>query len=108
MSRGDLSLSVDEQLRFAIANKRLMQLRYNDSLRVVEPHDYGVKKGAAMLLAYQRRSPGGSAQKAATGWRLFDVSKIAECLILEEMFRGSRGDVHQQHHVWDVLYARVA
>jgi hypothetical protein len=43
-------------LRFAIANKRLIQLAYQGSKRIVEPHDYGIKNGA--------------------GWRELDIAKI--------------------------------
>jgi predicted DNA-binding transcriptional regulator YafY len=101
-----LSRSVDEQLRSAIAGKRLVQLRYSGSVRVVEPHDYGVKNGTAMLLAYQQQTSD-PARKSASGWRLFDVAKIAECVVLEMLFKGSRGTSHQHHHSWDILYARV-
>ena len=100
--------ALDEQLRFAIANRRLVQLGYSGSLRVVEPHDYGVHRSTTMLLAYQRRGSGGRQQTAIRGWRLFDVSKIEGCLVLEEAFQGSRVDPHQRHYVWDVVYARVA
>lgn len=106
MNGSKLSRLVDEQLRSAIAGKRLVQLRYNGSVRVVEPHDYEVKNGAAMLLAYQQKTSD-PAKKSAMGWRLFDVAKIAECIVLETQFRGSRGTSHQHHHSWDVLYARV-
>jgi len=98
--------SIDEQLRDAIARRRLIRLRYSDTVRVVEPHDYGIKKGNAMLLAYQLRTSG-RPEKSAVGWRLFDVAKIAECLVLEDSFKGSRGAADQQHHPWDTLYARV-
>ena len=106
MSSAQQSGSVDGQLRSAIAGKRLVQLRYSGSVRVVEPHDYGVKNGAAMLLVYQQQTSD-PAKKSATGWRLFDVAKIAECIVLETPFKGSRGASHQHHHSWDVLYARV-
>ena len=105
MSRENLSPSIDEKLRFAVANKRLIQLRYNSALRVVEPHDYGVQKGTVRLLAYQHQGSG--PKKSAAGWRLFDVAKITECVVLETLFKGSRGASHQHHHAWDVLHARV-
>jgi hypothetical protein len=35
--------ALDEHLRFAIAHRRLIQLSYGGHLRVVEPHDYGLK-----------------------------------------------------------------
>jgi predicted DNA-binding transcriptional regulator YafY len=98
--------TIDKQLRSAIAGKRLIQMRYSGSVRVIEPHDYGVKNGTAMLLAYQQ-STTDPAKKSGPGWRLFDVAKIAGCVLLERTFKGSRGASHHQHHAWDVLYARV-
>lgn len=99
---------MDKQLRFAITNKRLLALTYNGSARVVEPHDYGVHKGITRLLAYQHRGTSTARRKSLSGWRLFDVSKIEECVVLDETFPGSRGDAHQHHREWDSLYARVA
>jgi len=99
--------SVDEQLRFAIANKRLVQMSYKGRVRVAEPHDYGVQKGVTRLLTYQRSAVGGGPRKDVTGWRLLDLPKIERCLVLDETFPGSRGQAHHAHNVWDVLYARV-
>jgi hypothetical protein len=99
--------SVDEQLRFAIANRRLIQVSYTGRVRVAEPHDYGVQKGVTRLLSYQRGAAGGGPRKDATGWRLLDLSKIERCLVLDETFPGSRGQAHHAHYVWDTLYARV-
>jgi hypothetical protein len=99
--------SLDEQLRFAIANKRLIQVAYGGSLRVAEPHDYGVQKGVTRLLIYQLRSSNAPERKAATGWRLLDAEKIETCQVLEETFSGSRGEGHQRHYAWEVVYARV-
>jgi hypothetical protein len=100
-------VSVDGQLRFAIANRRLIQLTYGGRLRLAEPHDYGVYKGVTRLLIYQRHGSGQTRANGATGWRLLDVSKIGGCLVLEETFSGSRGGSHQHHYVWDIVYARV-
>lgn len=97
----------DEQLRLAIEGRRLIQFRYKGSLRLAEPHDYGVQKGTVKLLAYQLRGPVREG-KDVTGWRLFFVSRIEECVALEETFPGSRGRFHVNHLAWDVLYARVA
>jgi hypothetical protein len=101
-------VSLDGQLKFAIANKRLVQLSYGGSLRVAEPHDYGIQKGKTRLLIYQRRGSVATTRKSADGWRLLDVSKIENCRVLDDTFSGSRGEPHQHHYVWDVLYARVA
>jgi hypothetical protein len=99
-------ISLDAQLRFAINSKRLIQFRYHDALRVAEPHDYGVQKGVTRVLAFQLRGAS-SRTTSARGWKLLDVTKISGCIVLDEPFAGSRGQAHQQHYVWDVLYARV-
>lgn len=103
------SQSVDTPLRTAIAGRRLIQLRYEGKVRVAEPHDYGVQQDRERLLIYQLRVLGGvPADGGRTrGWRLLDVTKIADCEVLEQTFTGSRGQKEQQHHAWDVLYARV-
>ena len=100
--------SIDDQLRFAIANKRLIQFSYLGTLRVAEPHDYGVQKGTAKLLVYQRRGSSHTQRTGVRGWRLLDVSRIEACLVLEDTFHGSRGDAHTRHYTWDEVYARVA
>jgi hypothetical protein len=96
--------TIDRQLRFAIANRRVIELHYQGSTRAFEPHDYGVKNGTVSLLAFQLRS---SDPSKRSGWKLLHVAKISECSVLDETFKGSRGASHQKHHVWDVLYARV-
>ena len=100
--------SIDEQLRFAIASKRLIQFRYHGSLRLAEPHDYGIQNGMAKALVYQLRGPSGVPLEKVIGWRLLFVSKIEGCVALEETFPGSRGRSHRQHLEWDIVYARVA
>lgn len=100
--------SLDEQLRLAIAERRLIQLRYNGTPRVAEPHDYGIQKGVTRLLVYQLRAVGSDPRKSASGWRLLDTLKIEACDVLDEAFKGSRGPAHQHHYAWDVIYARVS
>jgi predicted DNA-binding transcriptional regulator YafY len=95
-----------EQLQFAIRGRRLIQLRYKNGVRVVEPHDFGVQAGVSRLLAYQRRGPARPG-RSPVGWRLFDVDEIQALAVLEETFPGSRGDAHPTHMTWDVLHARV-
>jgi hypothetical protein len=103
----DLTASLDEKLRLAIAHRRLIELRYGGKTRVVEPHDYGVQKAAVRLLAFQRSEAGGARGRGIDGWRLFDVAKIEACVVLDRTFPGSRGALHAHHYAWDELYARV-
>ena len=98
--------TLDTQLRFAIANRRLIRFTYQSAVRVAEPHDYGVRDGAPKLLAFQRQK-GGRTDDRARGWRWLDVSQIEDCSVLEDSFGGTRETAGQQHHHWDILYARV-
>lgn len=107
MGEHSTQLSIDEQLRFAIANKRLIQIGYRGDLRVAEPHDYGVQHGSANLLIYQLRGSGRGHGSRERGWKMLTVSKIDTCVVLDEAFSGSRGQSHQHHFAWDVVYARV-
>ena len=94
----------DQQLRFAIAQKRLLQLDYKSKHRLVEPHDYGIRNGVVRIMVYQLND--GSGQPAA-GWRLLDTAGISACTVQEASFAGGRGDSSQQHVEWDELFARV-
>jgi hypothetical protein len=98
--------SLDSKLRFAIANRRLIQISYDGDVRIAEPHDYGQRNGSDKVLVYQRTKQGRHGA-ATTGWRWLDVLKIQECLILASTFTGTREAAGQHHHDWDVLYARV-
>jgi hypothetical protein len=98
--------SLDARLRFAIANRRLIEFKYEGALRVAEPHDYGLRDGSVKVLVYQRKKSGRQ-NNDVRGWRSLEVSKIEGCVVLEDTFRGTRAHAAQQHHRWDVLYARV-
>lgn len=102
-----LHQSLDQQIRFAIENKRLIEVTYHGKPRVAEPHDYGVQKSVERLFVYQRTSPASSGRSKAN-WRLLDVPKVEGLVVLNETFQGSRGREHTRHMTWDVLYARVS
>ena len=98
--------TLDTQLRLAIGNKRLIRFTYDGAVRVAEPHDYGLRDGAPKVLAFQREKAGRK-DRHVCGWRWLDTSKIQDCIVLEDSFRGTREAADQRHHHWDVLYARV-
>ena len=82
--------STDGRIRFAIANRRLGEVRYKGTGRIAEPHDYGIQNGRERLFVFQLRAP---AQPGHTpfGWRLLELSKIEALTVLDETFKGSRG-----------------
>lgn len=90
---------LDKVLRTAIRKRRLIRLVYDGRDRIAEPHDYGIQDGAVRLLAYQVEPP--------AAWRLFSVSKITDCALLEDTFPGGRPTPTGKHHRWDQLFARV-
>ena len=92
----------DPQIRFAIANRRLIRFKYGSSTRIAEPHDYGVQQGVVRLLVFQRK-----AAAFLRGWRMLEVGKISELQVLDDTFAGSRCASHTHHFEWDELFARV-
>jgi len=97
---------MDARIRFAITNRRLVEVCYSGTTRIAEPHDYGVQIGRERLLMFQLRGPARRG-KTPTGWRLLELSKIEALTVLEETFTGSRGQSHAAHYDWEVVYARV-
>ena len=98
--------SIDTDLRRAIAERKLIELRYKDCTRIAEPHDYGRQHAVDRLLIYQLTADS-ARTRHETGWRLLDIPKIESLRVLNTTFRGSRQQPHQDHHHWEVLYARV-
>ena len=97
--------SLDQRIRRAIADKRVLELRYKGARRLAEPHDYGVIDGAPRLLIFQLAGP--ASGTAAVGWRLLDVAKIESCVATDRLFAGTRVQSHQEHYKWQTLFARV-
>src|SRR5262245_14367970 len=98
--------STDGQIRFAIAQRRLVEFRYSGTARIAEPHDYGMHNGRERLLVFQLRGPSRPGHPP-NGWRLLDTAKIETLAVLDDSFQGSRGKSYSDHLQWDVVYARV-
>ena len=96
--------SLDQHIRAAIAQRRLLQLTYGGRTRIVEPHDYGLINDETKLLVYQRREEGAS---RPPGWRLLAVGKITALDLLEDTFEGSREAGQDHRFNWAPLFARV-
>jgi hypothetical protein len=96
-------VSVDERLVLAIAERRLISFVYDGRARVAEPHDYGVRNGAAQLLVYQ--IGGQSRSGGLPQWRCVKVAGVSALQILDVKFDGPRDG--GRHHEWEQLFARV-
>jgi len=95
---------LDQLLRTAIEQTRLLRLRYQNRDRIVEPHDYGVHKGVVKLLTRQVR---GSSSRPLPGWRWMEIDQISNAEMLGETFPGGRPTPSGKHHTWDELFIRV-
>jgi len=96
--------NIDQILRAAIAQTRLLQLRYRGRDRIVEPHDYGEHNGIIKVLTYQ---VGGSSSGPLPNWRWMDVEQISGPQLLDQTFPGGRPTASGKHHKWDTLFVRV-
>jgi hypothetical protein len=99
-----VAAKVDELLRSAIEQRRLIQLVYKEKQRIVEPHDYGVHNGSVKLLGYQ---VGGVSSGPLPDWRWMEVNLISDVVLLNRTFPGGRPSPSGKHHQWDQLFLRV-
>ena len=95
---------LDQLLRTAIEQTRLLRLRYRTKDRIVEPHDYGEHNGVIKLLTYQI---GGSSSGPLPNWRWLDTSLISDAELLDQTFPGGRPTASGKHHKWAKLFLRV-
>jgi len=95
---------LDQLLRTAIEQNRLLRLRYQNRDRIVEPHDYGVHNGVIKLFTRQVR---GSSSRQLPGWRWMEIDQISNAEMLGETFPGGRPTPSGKHHKWDKLFIRV-
>lgn len=75
----------------AIRTRRLLMFGYGDSVRVVEPHLYGLTRdGNEILSAWMR--PGQSRSDPEGGWRTFRTEEMRDVQALPELFPAPRPD----------------
>lgn len=96
---------VHERILTAIHERRLLRFFYHGKIRIVEPQDYGIQKGAVHLFTYQ--FAGESSSGSLPDWRKFAVKSMSKVELLDKTFPGSRSVPSQKHQEWDVLFARV-
>jgi hypothetical protein len=105
-SMGTPSSDVDLLLRRAIAEKLLIRFVLNGCVRIVEPHDYGIRNGVCQLLVYQIDGQSNSGPLPA--WRWVRVDGASGFQLLDRTFAGGRVAPSGEHARWDRVFARVA
>ena len=91
---------MDQLIRLAIRERRLIEFWLHGFKRIAEPHLYGVHGGAHQLLVYQ--TGGGSRSGRLPAWRRVDVDEVSHLMVLEERFPGSRL-ASGRHKDWDQI-----
>lgn len=101
----DKSVVVDRRVRQAIEDRRLLKLSLYGKVRILEPHDYGIRRGERQLLGYQ--IAGDSSSGGLPDWRWIRLAYAEDVEILEATFPGRRPVPTGEHATWDELFARV-
>ena len=97
---------MNEIIREAIENKRMIEFNYKDEVRVVEPYAYGVSsKNNDILRGYQVE--GGSSSSSDLGWRLFTVDKIENIIITDIEFEAIQDGYNPNDSAMTEIYVTV-
>lgn len=94
------------QLLKAIATRHLVQLDYNGSTRIVEPHIYGIDtRGHETLSAYQ--VAGGSLSGEGTGWKTFEIARAEDIRLLASHFTKPRREYNPGDAKFRTVYTKL-
>jgi hypothetical protein len=96
---------MDDLIRAAILQKRLIAFDYQGLPRIAEPHVYGRHDGRDQVLVYQ--VGGESRSGGIPNWRRVDLGQIADLQLLDERFPGQRAAPSGKHSEWDEIYLIV-
>jgi len=96
---------MDELIRTAIGDKRLIAFTYHRCNRIAEPHVYGITKGKHQVLTYQ--VDGESRSGKPFGWKRVNLSDMSGLQVLAKHFPGARPTASGQPSHFDVILAVV-
>ena len=96
---------MEELIKRAIREKKLIHFDYHGFNRIAEPHVYGITNGIRQFLGYQ--VAGGSSRGGIPDWRRFDLHEIRTLQVFEETFPRRRPVPSGKHSPWDYQIAVV-
>jgi hypothetical protein len=97
---------MDARICNAIAMHRLLMFGYRGTVRVVEPHLYGLTTaGHEALSAWLR--PGWSRADPVGGWRMFRLDAVERLQSLPEQFAGPRPDFNPEDAHFTQVFCRI-
>ncbi len=90
----------------AVHTKRVIQLRYRGSDRIVEPHAYGLDRaGKALLLCYQEDDT--DQRGAAGGWLRIRLGEVLKASETPQNFCAPRSGYIRNDPSFQVIFAQV-
>lgn len=92
--------TMDEMIREAMSERKLLAFDYKDKPRIVQPHVYGRKNDGNGILAKQT---GGESSQEELGWRRMYLRDMTNMKVLDETFSG-KIDTVGEHSPWDIYY----
>jgi hypothetical protein len=94
---------MNDQIIDAILNRNVIQFYYENELRVVEPHCYGLTTARNEgLRAFQID---GYSSSGKMGWKMYDLGKAESIEILEDTFNTPRLGYKKGDRGMDEIYA---
>jgi hypothetical protein len=96
---------VDELIRQAIAERRLIAYRYNGQRRVGEPHLYGIWNGQPTVLVYQ--TEGTTFSGPYPNWRRLSLSGLTRFVVTGRPFQHARLKSGETLSGWSEVWAVV-
>lgn len=90
----------------AIANRRVLHLRYGGGDRTVEPYTHGFTRwGEEVMSAYQ--TGGHSSSGEVRGWKTFRLDRVDGLAVSVNRFSGKRDDYDPDDLRFTYLHCRV-
>jgi hypothetical protein len=98
-------MTIDELIRQAIEERRIVAYRYDGQRRFGEPHIYGKSNGQPALLVFQ--TGGTFVSGPYPNWRRMDLSRLSRFTITSRTFSHLRLSPTADHGDWDEVWAVV-
>jgi predicted DNA-binding transcriptional regulator YafY len=95
---------MDDLIKQAISQKRLIDFSYHNRSRIAEPHTLGMNKGVTQVLIYQ---VDGESSSSLPDWRRVNVDEMLNLKILDDTFPGKRSCPSGKRSSWDIHLAIV-
>lgn len=93
-------------LQNEINNKQLVNLYYDGGYRTIEPHCLGMgNSGNYLLRAFQISGHSNSGKRR--DWKLLDLKKIRNCVLLDQKFQHSRIGYVRGDSAMRMIYAEL-